>query len=402
LERDPGQHKPTENVTAANHYDRHLKHENKCPPYNLVNPHFTSNKMESNEVSESINEEEKTIEGNVANPSHSFAGKGPVGFDAAFQQFYHSGMGPGPRFGQPLGIPPRFPGPRYPGPQLPPFGNSMPFPMRQIGKNANLEPITPRNPPKNPDDTDLTQDSATPTDEKANSNGPEKCSDQPSNEKKSGALPSLLDIQVKLPPPSSHAANMSSDPLPSNVEDENSIRSKDFTPTLRTSVTFGSQGRSGPQMGSFNTGPLNKPYGFDKGPPNAFARPPHPQWFTRPNFIRPGSNDRMPVPYGNQGQRFNNPVNFPARTQGYGNFQSHASPLNPVIYNEAGESTVGQLKTSPYLPSEKGATGVHNSQPTNGSLNSNEPNNLKRPSFDSVEADENGTPYKKMSVGDNT
>ena len=97
-------------------------------------------------------------------------------------------------------------------------------------------------------------------------------------------------------------------------------------------------------MSSISSGPLNKPYGFEKRLPNTFSRPPRPPWVPRPNFIRPGYNPTPGSGFTMQGQRYSNTPNYPPMGHGYSNIHSQVSPLNTVTYNEQSSTTQGVLK----------------------------------------------------------
>ena len=382
--------------TALNPRDNPSEHKIILPQYKAVAKSIISNKMESTDVTETNKEESKLLDENPTNASGNFDGKGPIGFDAAFEQICQSGVGPRPmRFGQAPGMPPRFNGiggfnPRFQGPRLSGFGNPNMPPIISRGFNANLEPIADRRAPTAPEGAEVLNEMGnTLTHDKETCNDLGDKTDQPLSEKKPGALPSLLDIQVKLPPPANNInipsnlpenTNLQKLPHESNQDEMNSTegaqinKNKDFTPTLRTSVTFA----NGPTHGPPNSGLLNKPYGFEKRLPNALQRQQHPPWFRPPNLIRPARPPNMSATYNYQGHRFNGPPGYAAASQGYGNFQPHPSPLHPVIYNESDSMPIG----------------IENSA-GNSSLPYAQTNDLKR-SFESGTSEENGAPSKRM------
>ena len=282
------------------------------------------------EIPQSL-DENKANSMSTNDQNRSFDGKGPVGFAAAFQQIIHT-VGPAPnRFPGPFGIP------RHPGnPGHPPFRpvgqtpflstdyDSIPDKEPQIGDNMRIDNVEENVP-----------------DNKRESCERENSSLFQANHKKPGALPSLLDIEVKLPPPVKNEGD--------SVGVKDSLDAKgniDYTPSLRTSVTFGS------------AGPLNTPYGFEKRLPNTLSRPPRPPWAPRPNFIRPGYTP---------GQRY---PNQPPFGQGYGNIHPPTAPLHQVVYNEQ--------------------SGKYEIQ-----------GGLKRRSYDST-GQENETPAKKWSTNGNS
>ena len=406
-------HEPDENLyslghargtISVSHPSNQVKQSNNN---NAIGNLSMANNMDGSQELEDKNSKE-TSNDDTKGSNTNFDGKGPVGFDAAFQQISRYGGGPGPqRFGQPLGIPPRFPG----------FGSANGPPYSSL--HSESEDIPPGTSMSENAGKDLLKDidvfaegqerkddgEANLSSKKENSILQGAATDQ-FNDKKPPSLPSLLDIKVQLPPPKNVVntnSNMqpSSDPTQSSIQiksdkfhnklGSNDVGTKEFTPTLNTSVTFGPQIRGTSNASSFGGGMLNKPYGFEKGMSNRFARPPPRPWFNRPNFIRPGNAPNIQNTYPNPRNRFAPPL---PSSYGYGGVQHNTQPLNPVIYNEHTESSVptgnGQISRPDSIATQNLQRDI--SLPT-------VPSNGHKRSFESG-GDDNGAPSKKMSIHD--
>ena len=422
INRDISSCPPTKSIFSDNPYEEQFGNHAGLYNANIDTRIMPTNKMDSCDIPDLNKGNEKVNEDNSKSGGSTFDGKGPIGFDAAFQRMYEN-VGPGSMgFGENLSIVPRLPGTggfnnaRFPGTNLSPFGTSNPPHGVPKSANTNLEPIAVRKPPKKREGPSLFEELGVKmsNDDKEQPNTCAIKSEQPSDSKKAESLPSLLDIEVKLPPPINVGTNMTSKPPEAlnvtntsfqNNEDIgntnvgiNNIRSKGFTPpTLRTSVTFGPQRKNVPTIGAFGAGLLNKPYGFDKGPPNTVARPPQPTWFGRPSFVRPSSTPDITGVYGNQGPRFTSPMNYTAQTQGTGNFQPNG---DPIIYNEQSGTSPNVWGQGEYT-SGKFNAGYQQGQIQTDSLIQSGQSNMKRPTFDDSEAGANETPTKKITLQSN-
>ena len=311
------------------------KPSNDEPPFN-ESREFDSNQSSDIHRSRSKESADKIVSNDQ---NSSFVGKGPVGFAAAFQQIIQS-VGPSPkRFPGPYGVP-RHPvvdglnTPHYPGTIPPPFP-----PIVQPSHISSTDNLTSSNEPHELEEGKLLSDEQKFSDVNRNSCERDSNSLSQTNQNKPGALPSLLDIEVKLPPPAKNEENSISTKDGAHVKGH-----IDYTPSLRTSVTFGPQNANGTNAGSFGAGSLNKPYGFEKRLPNTFSRPPRPPWTSRPNFIRPGYNPTPPGAFHMQGHRYNNQLNYPGLGQGYNSNPSQNIPLNSIVYNDQSGSVHGGLK----------------------------------------------------------
>ena len=286
---------------------------------------------QSSDTHQSIDQD---IKANANEHNSSFDGKGPVGFAAAFQQIIHS-VGPSPnRFPGPFGIS-RPPG--VEGLNKPPYPGTMPPPFRPVDPssfNPSADNLTKSNDPNGMDELRSVSDEQKHFGDNRNSSEHEDSSLSQINQKKSGSLPSLLDIEVKLPPPVKNEED-----LDGSKDGPNRKGNIDYTPSLRTSVTFGPQNTS-----AFGAGSLNKPYGFEKRLPSSFSRPPRPLWASRPNFVQPGYNPTNSGVFPTQGYRYNTPPNYPAVGQGYNGNPSQNVPVNPVAYNDHNNVRYGSLK----------------------------------------------------------
>ena len=187
-----------------------------------VNQEIDLNEPPKTNKSPGADQEDKANSVGSKNQNTSFDGKGPVGFAAAFQQIIHS-VGPTPnRFPGPLAIP-HPPGDDgfsdYPGSMPPSF---RPMSQAPLMTTDNISITT--NESQNNDDTRSVEENLLLQNRKSCER--EDSSNFKIKEKKPGGLPSLLDIEVKLPPPVK------------NLDSGEGIDSKgtnDFTPSLRTS-----------------------------------------------------------------------------------------------------------------------------------------------------------------------
>ena len=324
-------------------------------------------------------------------------GKGPIGFDEAFEQMRQGEMGHEER--------------GFVSQMQPPFIGSNNVRMQGSFNNGNVTEAESKatvpdyqnhqsDVPKNSIGNDVNDEAKSLSESK---DAKEQNDKNLQNVSKFKSVPSLLDICVQPPSPTKH-------------EEPPGPKIRAFEPpSLKTSVTFTPRGSSRLGFGDAG-GVLNKPYGFGRGAPNMFTRPAMPAmpvWPTN-TFVRPGfqgpvnfSDYSMQANFGNQlgPAEFNLPTATMYNNNNSSNPQQRGLPY-PVIYENGPSARWEPSMTGVADPNcniNETAMNCHKTQSKNTSIPMSEMPSAENPAESRVKrpnCDSNNTePLNKVIEG---